>query len=149
MAQRGNSGDSYLRRLVTRVTSLGRAARLRRQLGDVERRCNALAPAQRAQLAELVGRECDNVAASADHAAYGAQVLDGVTMDGLDVALERAKSGNVQVRIRGLALWLALVYDETLDAKAPEAAELHRALLRVMRELKVFSTRAGTAGSDA
>jgi hypothetical protein len=135
------AGDNYIRRLVTRVTGMGRVARLRRQFGEIEQRALELPRSYREQLAELIGRECDNVAAAADPSLYGIQTENGVTTNGLDLGYDRARSDNVQVRMLGIALWTALVYRETRESAAPESQELHRAILRVMRELKVFSSR--------
>ncbi|MGH8215090.1 MAG: hypothetical protein ACREPZ_05300 [Rhodanobacteraceae bacterium] len=146
---RPKSGGNYLRRLVTRVTAMGRNARLRRQLGEIEQRCLELPRSYRDQLAELIGRECDNVAQSSSPSLYGTHTEDGVDIGGLEVGLDRARSDNVQVRMRGLALWLALVYHETGSTPTPENEELHRHLLRIMRELKVFSSRLESGGSGA
>lgn len=146
ISQSQKSGDTYLRRLVTRVTSLGRTARLRRQFGEIERRSLELPHAYRDQFSELIRRECDNVAASPDPSRYGTKT-EGGAATGLDLGMDRARSDNVQVRMRGLALWLALVYHETRNAKAPESQDLHRSILRVMRELKVFSSRIEGEGS--
>ena len=143
------AGDNYLRRLVTRVTSMGRAARLRRQFSEIEHRSLELPRSYRDQLAELIGRECDNVAASADPSLYGTQTENGVTTSGMDVGFDRARSDNVQVRMRGIALWLALVFNETRHDEASETQELHRSILRVMRELKVFSSRIEGNGNPA
>jgi hypothetical protein len=148
MTQFQKSGDNYLRRLVTRVTSLGRTTRLRRQFGEIEQRSLELPRSYREQLAELIGRECDNVAAAPDPSLYGTQIDNGVTSGGLDVGFDRARSDNVQVRMRGIALWIALVYHETGKADTPESQDLHRAILRVMRELKVFSSRVENSGSQ-
>ncbi|MBS0382902.1 MAG: hypothetical protein JSR56_10745 [Proteobacteria bacterium] len=128
---------------------MNRTARLRRQLADIERRSLELPRSYREQLAELIGRECDGIAQSEDPSQYGMQTEAGITTSGLDVGFDRAKSDNVQVRIRGLALWLALVYHETHDATATESVELHRQVLRIMRELKVFSSRLETGGRSA
>jgi hypothetical protein len=128
---------------------LSHNSRLRRQLAEIEQRSLELPRSYREQLAELVGRECDNVAQSADPALYGTQTEDGVTTGGLDVGHDRARSDNVQVRMRGLALWLALVYHETRNATTPENEELHRQVLRIMRELKVFSSRLESNGNEA
>ncbi|HEX7370579.1 MAG TPA: hypothetical protein VF284_09915 [Rhodanobacteraceae bacterium] len=141
MSEYQKSGDTYLRRLVARVTNLGRAARLRRQLGEVEQRSLGLSRSYREQLAELIGRECDAIAASPNPAEYGSKDEDGTTSSGLDIGFDRARSENVQVRMRGLALWLALVYSDTRDANNQESRELHRGVMRIMRELKVFSSR--------
>jgi len=149
ISQHQKTGDNYLRRLVTRVTAMSRSARLRRQLTDVEHRSLELPRSYREQLAELIGRECDNVAQSPDPSQYGMQTEDGVTTSGLDVGFDRARSDNVQVRMRGLALWIALVYHETHGAHSTESEELHRQVLRIMRELKVFSSRLETGGNEA
>ena len=143
------AGDNYLRRLVTRVTSMGRTARLRRQFSEIEHRSMELPRSYRDQLAELIGRECDNVEAASDLSLYGIQTENGVTTNGLDLGFDRARSDNVQVRMRGIALWIALVYRETRDADAPESQDLHRAILRVLRELKVFSSRVEGNGNQA
>lgn len=150
ISHRQKTGDTYLRRLVTRVTRLGRTVRLRRQFTDIERRSMELPRSYREQLAELIARECASVEACPDPAAYGTQPGEnGIATGGLDVGFDRARSDNVQVRMRGLALWLALVYHETRDAATPEARDLHRAILRVMRELKVFSSRVETDATHA
>jgi hypothetical protein len=149
ISQQPKPADNYLRRLVTRVAAMSRSARLRRQLADVEQRCLELPRSYREQLAELIGRECDNVAQSPDPSVYGMQTEGSVTASGLDVGYDRARSDNVQVRMRGLALWIALAYHETHAARSPENDELHRQILRVMRELKVFSSRLETDGNGA
>jgi hypothetical protein len=141
ITQQKKSGDNYLRRFVVRVTSMGRGVRLRRQLAEIEQRSVELPRSYRTQLAELIARECTSIEESADPGTYGSQTTDGVTMDGLDVGYERAKSDNVQIRMRGLALWIALVYQETRGTAADDGEELHRQVLRIMRTLKVFSSR--------
>jgi hypothetical protein len=54
----------------------------------------------------------------------------------MDLGYERARSDNAQVRLRGVALWLAVAYHETREASFPEFEGLHRSVLRVMREIK-------------
>lgn len=136
-------GDtSYLRRFVSRVTTLGRVARLRRQFQEIEQRSLELPRSYRAQLAELIQRECSNVEQSDDPGMYGSQTEGETTTSGLDIAFDRARSDNVQVRMRGLALWLALVYNETRNPAATDSEALHRQILHVMRELQVFSSPA-------
>jgi hypothetical protein len=128
---------------------MGRAARLRRQFNEIEQRSLELPRSYREQLAELIGRECANVEAAADPSTYGTQTENGVTTNGLDLGFDRARSDNVQVRMRGIALWIALVYRETRNAEAHESQDLHRAILRVMRELKVFSSRVEGNGNPS
>ncbi len=137
--QRQKSGDNhYLRRIVSRVTSMGRTARLRRQFSDIEQRSLELPRSYREQLAELIQRECTHVEQSDNPGLYGSRTEGETTTSGLDVGFDRARSDNVQVRMRGIALWLALVYQQTRGSSAPEGEELHRLLLRLMRELNVF-----------
>lgn len=148
--QRQKGGEThYLRRFVSRVTSMSRMVRLRRQFAEIERRSLELPRSYRAQLAELIQRECTNVEHS-DPVTYGTQVEGGVTTGGLDVGFDRARSENVHVRMRGIALWLALVYDETRrDRSTAEGDALHRQLLRLMRELKVFDATDAADGNPA
>lgn len=140
-AQHRKPGDNYLRRLVVRITSMSRIARLKRQFTEVDRRVHDLPRAYHDQFVELIGRECDEAARFDD--------VDRDRHDDLDAALARARSDNVQVRLRGLARWVALVYRETSSGDSTDAAELHRQVLRIMRELKVFSSRLPTGGSRA
>lgn len=128
---------------------MGRSARLRRQLAEIERRSLELPRSYREQLAELIAHECDNVARSPDPAQYGTQSQGVNTTSGLDVGFDRAGSDNVQVRMRGLALWIALVYHETRGVDAADTEALHRQVLRIMRELKVFSSRLEQGGGKA
>ncbi len=141
----------YFKRIVNRVTAMSRAARLRHQLGEIEQGIRQLSPAQCQQLTELVNRECSNIAQAEDPQLYGAQTdtVTGVVTLGIDLGYERARSDNLQVRLRGMALWIALVFHETRDASLPELAELHRQTLRVMRELKEMSPRLPAAGREA
>ncbi|HEU0278152.1 MAG TPA: hypothetical protein VFQ95_10065 [Rhodanobacteraceae bacterium] len=139
-------GNQYLRRMVARITRMSRTARLRRQFAEIEQRSLELPRSYRTQLADLVQRECAAVESSDDPEAYGAHADHGASASGLDVGFDRARSDNVQVRMRGLALWLALVYHQTRGAAAPDVEALHRQVLRVMRELKVFSSRAPAEG---
>lgn len=129
---------------------MSRTARLRRQFSEMEHRSLELPRSYRTQLAELIQRECTSIEQCDDPGSYGAQTEGGATTGGLDVAFDRARSENVQVRMRGIALWLALVYDETRrDRSASESDELHRLLLRLMRELKVFASSDPPDGSQA
>jgi hypothetical protein len=139
---RKSGGGNYLRRMVVRITNLSRTARLRRQFAEIEQRSLELPRSYRSQLADLVQRECAAVESSPDPATYGARTEGGSAASGLDVGFDRARSDNVQVRMRGLALWLALVYHETRGVTAADTEALHRQVLHVMRELKVFSSRA-------
>ena len=64
----------------------------------------------------------------------------------LDAGLERARSENVQLRMRGIAVWTAIVFHATAGAAAPGAEALHRDVLRLTRQLKPATT--GDADSN-
>ena len=51
-----------------------------------------------------------------------------------------------QVRLRGIALWIAVAYHETREASFPEFADLHRDVLRVMRLIKENSAPPNESG---
>lgn len=125
-------------RLLMRMLALSRAARMRRQFRDIEQRALALPPPASAALAELIAKECAAAAKLAAPELYGSppDLKPGGGGIGMDLGHDRARSGNAQVRLRGMALWIAVAYHETRDAAFPEFAELHRDVLRVMRQVK-------------
>jgi hypothetical protein len=57
------------------------------------------------------------------------------------------RSENPLIATRGVALWIASVYHETLDARRPNMEDLHRQILRLMRQIKELSApgRSGDA----
>lgn len=62
------------------------------------------------------------------------------TATGLTSAgLTKARSENPLIATRGVALWIAAVYHETLDSHRPGMEELHRQILRLMRQVKELS----------
>ena len=136
MSQAEHNPGIYLRRIVAHVTQLSRNARLRRQLTEVEQRAVELPRSYRRQLAELLVRESEQLSASDVPTDWGTQTEDGVTRSGLDVGLERARSENVHVRMRGIVLWLMLVQHDTEVAPGNDSEDLHRQVLRVIRLIK-------------
>lgn len=51
-------------------------------------------------------------------------------------AAQRATDRSVQLRLRGISLWLAVVYHETRHAQDPGLQAVHRSVLGILRELK-------------
>ena len=125
-------------RLVTRILALSRAARLQRQLREVEQRTRNLPAPTCTLLAELIARECAAAERCEAPHLYGSppDLKPGSWGTGMDLGYERARSDNAQVRLRGIALWIAVAYHETREASFPEFEGLHRSVLRVMREVK-------------
>jgi hypothetical protein len=46
------------------------------------------------------------------------------------------KSDSLQVRMRGMALWLTVTFHETKDSQFADQRELHRLVMRTLRTLK-------------
>ena len=134
-------------RLVTRIVAKSRAIRLARQLRDVETAIQALPPGARRQLALLAMKEFANASRCEFPHLYGSPPdLKYLPWGGgSDIGHERARSDNPQMRMRGIALWLAVAVHETRDAPTRDLQLLHRNLLRVMRQLKENAADAADA----
>ncbi|MDF3981434.1 hypothetical protein P3W24_05555 [Luteibacter sp. PPL201] len=128
-------------RLVTHLIALNREIRLRRQLADIERVVLDLPVRTHAELQQLVRREMEQAAACDFPHLYGTPPEERYSTygHGPDIGLAKARSENPLIATRGVALWLAAVYHETLDARRPGAEELHRQILRLMRQIKELS----------
>ena len=123
---------------VTRVIALSRAVQLRRQLREVNKALESLSPPMRRQLAGIAIREFNAAAACEFPHLYGTPPEEKYRAGGAgtDIGIERLQSENLQVRLRGIALWLTVVYHETKDSPYSEQQDLHRQAMRAMRSLK-------------
>ncbi|MGA9341673.1 MAG: hypothetical protein WBV61_05000 [Rhodanobacteraceae bacterium] len=124
--------------LLTRLIALTRAAQLRRQLREVNQTIDSLVPGSRVQLAALCTREFTRASKCEFPHLYATppETKYRPWGSGTDIAIERLRSDNVQVRLRGIALWLVVAYHETQDAPFGEQKELHRLVMRSLRTLK-------------
>ncbi len=124
--------------LVSRILAVSRTLRLGRQARHLEEVVEALPMPLREVLAHLTVRElaqaarcgCPRLYGSAPDKAYAAWG------EGADIGFERACSDNPQVRVRGVALWIAVVYHETLNAERDASSAVHKQVLRLMRVIK-------------
>ncbi|KGI77315.1 hypothetical protein [Oleiagrimonas soli] len=117
---------------MTRIMKLGR------QLREIEQAIFALpAPLER-QVASITSRELDLAARCDPPWMYGTPPEQETAAwgTGADIGITRVRSDNPQVRMRGIGLWLAVIYHETQTSDAPGASELHRQVMRVVRQLK-------------
>jgi hypothetical protein len=123
---------------VTRLIALSRAVQLRRQFREINKALEQLAPNVRRQLAAIALREFASASKSEFPHLYATPPDEKYRAwgSGTDIGLERLRSDNLQVRLRGVALWLAVVYHETKDSQFTEQQELHRQVLRALRMLK-------------
>jgi hypothetical protein len=135
-------------KLVARLAGFNRVLRLRRQLNDIQRVIEALPPRMHPQLAFLVRRELDLAAQSDDPQLYGTPPEAPITAYtwgiGNDIGLARAKSESIQTRMRGVALWVAVVFHETRGSKEPQLLALHRNIITLLKQF-----REATAPVDA
>jgi len=128
-------------RLVTHLIAVNREIRLRRQLADIERVVLALPVRAHADLQQLVRREMEQAAACDFPHLYGTPPEERYSTygHGPDIGLGKARSENPLIATRGVALWVAAVYHETLDSRRPGMEDLHRQILRLMRQVKELS----------
>ncbi len=124
--------------LVHRILTLNRTLRLARQVRQLEAAVDALPAPLRDILATLTQREMANAARAEFPHLYGSapDKLYDNWGEGAEIGFERARSDNPQVRVRGIALWLAVVYHETRDAETGAQAGLHRQVLHLLRLIK-------------
>jgi hypothetical protein len=124
--------------LVTRLIALSRAVQLRRQFRAIEKALVELQPNARRQLAAIAMREFQSAAKSEFPHLYATppEMKYLPWGSGTEIGIERMRSDSLQVRLRGVALWLTVVYHETKDSPFAEQQELHRQVMRAMRALK-------------
>lgn len=124
--------------IVTRIIALSRAVQLGRQLREIERLLETLSPSTQKRLAELTVREVETAAQCEFPHLYTTPPEQRYRPwgNGTEIGFTRVKSDNLQVRLRGIALWLAVVYHETRESSFSEPEQLHRRVLGVMRQLK-------------
>lgn len=124
--------------LVTRLIALSRAMQLRRQFRAIEKALADLPTNARRQLAAISLREFSNASKSEFPHLYGTppEMKYRAWGSGTDIGLERMRSESLQVRLRGVALWLTVAYHETKDSPFAEQQELHRQVMRALRALK-------------
>lgn len=123
---------------VTRLIALSRAVQLRKQFREINKALEDLAPTARRQLAAIALREFANASKSEFPHLYATPPDEKYRPwgSGTDIGLERLRSDNMQVRLRGVALWLTVAYHETKDSPFGEQQELHRQVMRSLRSLK-------------
>ncbi len=123
---------------INRIIAMSRAAQLGRQLREVEQSMDQMAQSTRVRLAGLVMREIDQAARCEFPHLYGTapDLRYKLWGTGTDTGIERAKSDNLQVRLRGIALWLAVAYHETRESSFNDSQNMHRRIQGIVRKLK-------------
>ena len=124
--------------LISRIIAMSRTAQLSRQLREIEQSMSQMTQPTRVRLAGLVAREIDQAAQCEFPHLYATPPEQRYKLwgSGSEIGMERAKSDNLQVRLRGIALWLAVVYHETRESAFAEPQNLHRRVQGIVRKLK-------------
>lgn len=130
-----------------RLLSTLRYMTLRRQLREMRKIIESLSPSTRSAVATLTMGEIQNAARAPVPHLYGAQDLHRYQpwSDAATQAFGKARSSVAQLKLRGIALWLAVAYHETRDMPHSGLAEIHREILGLLGHLK--GTYAGAAAS--
>ncbi len=125
-------------KLVFRTLALARYLTLRKQLKDLEKAIGTLSVDQKRALFALSQKEFANAAAAAVPHLYSSENPERYSPwgNGTTIALERIKSDNLPLKLRGIALWLAVAYHETKDVPYSEMQDMHRAVQRIIRLLR-------------
>ena len=131
-----------MRSIVTFIAFV-RGQQLDRQFRRIGKTLDALPAAARVRLSLLTLREIGQAARSEFPHLYGTPAQERYLPWGHGTATgyARACSDNLEVALRGMALWLAVAYHETKDSPHPGMQVRHRQLLRVVRELKELHGR--------
>lgn len=124
--------------LVARIVATSRALRLGRQARQIEAAIATLTAPQREALATLTQKEMTNAGRAEFPHLYGSapDKLRQAWGEGAEIGFERVRSDNPQVRMRGIALWIAVVYHETESLQHLGSAGLHKHVLRLLRLVK-------------
>ncbi len=123
--------------IVTRAIALTRTFQLARQFAFIERRIQSLPLQNRLKLDLLIKNEVSRSEKCEFPHLYGTSPDQRYLAwgQGSETGFSRAHSENVEVRLLGIALWLAVVLHETRDSPQAGLQQQHRNVLRVLREL--------------
>jgi hypothetical protein len=124
--------------VVNRILAMTRMMKLGRQLREVESAIYALPGPLARQVATITMRELELAQRCDPPWMYGTPPDETANEwgTGADIGIDRVRSDNPQVRMRGIGLWLAVIYHESGASHAHGAQELHRHVMRVVRQLK-------------
>ena len=135
--------------ILTPFLVMMRARQLGRQFRDIERIVRTLPKRNHERLSTLTLREIGQASRSDFPHLHGtapeARYLPWG--QGTEAGYERARSGNGEVAMRGIALWLAVAYHETRNSPYPSMQPHYRQLMQLLRELKEVQSQGNTVDS--
>jgi hypothetical protein len=124
--------------ILIRLLSTLRYVTLRRQLREMRKIVDSLSPSTRSAVATLTMGEIQNAARAPVPHLYGSQDVHRYQPwgDAASASFSKARSSVAQLKLRGIALWLAVVYHETREMPHSGLADLHREILGMLGMLK-------------
>lgn len=114
-------------RFLISMLAFTRLMQLKRQWREVAAMLNKLPENHRMLLAAFVYGEAQRAAKHPLPRFYGSRQVDGYRPwgDAVDIAFEQVRSDKLQARLKGLAMWLAVVYLETRRCEHSGLQGLH------------------------
>lgn len=125
-------------KVVIRLLALARWLMLSRQAREMRRLVQELPTSAQRAVGQLVMAEIQNAARVPQPHLYGSEVEDRYQPwgDASQQAFARAQSKTPQLKLRGIALWMAVVYHETRESPHPQLQSVHREVLGMLGVLK-------------
>ncbi len=127
-----------MNRLIFRILVLGRYLTLNRQAREIKRIIQGLPVVSQRAVGQLVMTEIEAASAAPQPRLYGSTHVHSSKEwgSGTSEAFAKSQSRVQQLRLRGVSMWLAIVFHETRDSKFPGFDSLHREVLGLLGVLK-------------
>jgi hypothetical protein len=125
-------------KVVIRLLALARWLMLSRQAREIRRIVQELPSSAQRAVGQLVMAEIQNAARVPQPHLYGSEVEDRYQPWGeaSQQAYARAQSKTPQLKLRAIALWMAVVYHETRESPHSQLQAVHREVLGMLGLLK-------------
>jgi hypothetical protein len=125
-------------KVVIRLLVLARYLMLSRQAREIRRIVQELPVSAQRAVGQLAMAEIQNAAKSPTPHLYGSTVGDRYQPWGeaTQLAFSKSQSKTPQLKLRGIALWLAVAYHETLNSGHSNLQGVHRDVLGMLGLLK-------------
>lgn len=138
-------------KVVIRLLVLARYLMLLRQSREIQRIVQQLPITAQRAVGQLVMAEIRNAARCSQPHLYASRVEDRYQPwgDATQQAFAKAQSRTPQLKLRGIALWLAVVFHETRDSNHANLQSIHREVLGMLGLLKGTYSAHGLAEAGA
>lgn len=125
-------------KLLIRFLVFCRYTMLNRQCREIQRSIQGLPLSAQRAVGQLAMNEIEAASNSTAPHLYGSSSTDLYQPwgDGSALAFNRSRSRVPQLKLRGIALWLAIVFHETRDTPHGSMQALHREILGMLGMLK-------------